>query len=102
MKTIKEELDSAIQDYGYFNRFSDPNKLAGRSSDMIRYMAVQPKPGKKEQLRAAAARMNILLEEEMLKMPDGTAKEEVLTFNPMYQPELYNMVREIVKGRERK
>lgn len=101
MKTIKEELDSAIQDYGYIKKFPD-GALAGRSSNMVEYMVVQPKPGKKEQLRAAAARMNILLNDDKLKMPGGTDKEEVLTFQPMYQPELYNMVREIVKGRRGK
>ena len=99
--TIKEQLDSVIQDYGYIKKFPD-GALAGRSSDMVEYMVIQPKPGKKEELRAAAARMNILLNEDMLKIPGGTAKEEVLTFRPMYQPELYNMVREIVKSRGRK
>ncbi len=97
--TIKEELDSLIQDYGYINKFPDPKKLVGRASEQIEYMAIQPKPGKKEELRAAAARIGVMLNDDNLKMPDGITKEAVLIFPTRFQSEFREMVREVVKSR---
>lgn len=99
---IKEEIDELVQGYGYIDKFPEGMGPVGRSSQMVEYMVLQPKPGKKEQLRKAAARLGILLEDDKLKMSEKGKPEDVLIFRPLHQLEFADMVREVVKGRNGK
>ena len=96
---LKKELDDLIQDYGYYRAFEDPKQLVGRSSMMVEYMAVLPKPGKKQALINAAAKLNVLLNEEQKIMPDAKTPQTVLVFNTHYQPVFKEIVRDVVKSR---
>lgn len=98
----KDDLKNLIADYGYYNGFEDADQLAGRTSQMVEYMAVLPKAGKKKELLEAAAKMNVLLRETKKQMPGATKPETVLTFQTKYQPVFKQMVREIVKGTNEK
>lgn len=96
---IEKEIDELVADYGYINKFPEGMGPVGRSSQMIEYMVLQPKPGKKEQLRKAAARMSILLEDDRVKMSDKGKAEDVLIFRPLHQFKFADAVRKVVKGR---
>lgn len=96
---IEKEIDELVQNYGYIKKFPEGMGPVGRSSQMVEYMVLQPKPGKKEQLRKAAARLSILLEDDKLKMSAKGKEEDVLIFRPLHQFEFANSVRKVIKGR---
>ena len=93
----KQKLDDLVADYGYFKAFSDGSK-AGRSSNVVEYMAILPKRGKKQALIDAAARVGVLLKTERKKFADGK-EHECLTVPALHQIDFVNRVRKVVKSR---
>lgn len=97
---MKKELDELIADYGYIDKLPD-GALAGRTSTMVEHMVLKPKPGKKEALKAAAARIGVLLSEDTAHFPGQDAKTEVLTFPTSMQSQFKDIVRQVVKARNK-
>lgn len=96
--SVKKELNDLIETYGYFDTF--PNgELAGRASLLIENMAVFPKPGKKEAFKAATEKLNLYLKETKKKI-NGEEKE-CFTFESRNLPEFEEVVREVVKSRNK-
>ena len=95
----KQQIDEWVEDYGYFDAFPD-GKEAGRTSEMVEYMAVLPKPGKKQALIDGAARVGVLLQTATKTFPDGK-DHECLTFPTLYQGALKQQIREVVKARKK-
>ncbi len=93
----EQKLVNLVQDYGYFNGWLDPDKAVGRSSEMVEFMAILPKPGKKEELKKAAQELNIFLKEDKKSFGSGKPAQEVLTFASQNQPEFKQIIRKIVK-----
>lgn len=97
---MKKELDELIADYGYIDKLPD-GALAGRASTMVEHMVLKPKPGKKEALMAAAARVGVLLREDTAHFPGQDTKTEVLTFPTSMQSQFKDIVRQVVKERNK-
>ena len=95
----KNDLENLVEDYGYFDAFPD-GAPAGRASQMVEYMAVLPKRGKKQALIDGAARVGILLQTARKQFPDGKT-HECLTFPTAYQQKLKQQIRDVVKNREK-
>lgn len=95
-------LKDLVADYGYYRGFEDPDQLVGRSSITVEYMAVLPKPGKKAELLAAAAKMNVAMQETRKIMPGSKTPETVLAFKTKYQPVFADMIRKIFKDAKEK
>lgn len=100
--TPQDVLKDLVADYGYYQGTADPDQQVGRSSNMVEYMAVLPKTGKKAELLAAAAKMNVAMQETQKIMPGRKTPETVLAFQTRYQPVFKEMIREIVKGTKEK
>lgn len=100
--TPQEFLKDLIADYGYYQGFADPDQQVGRSSNTVEYMAVLPKAGKKAELLAAAAKMNVAMQETRKIMPGGQTPETVLVFQTKSQPVFKEMIREIVNDAKEK
>lgn len=95
-------LKDLVADYGYYQGFEDPDQQVGRSSNTVEYMAVLPKPGKKAELLAAAAKMNVAMQETRKIMPGSKTPETVLAFKTKNQPIFTDMIRKIVKDAKEK
>lgn len=95
----KQEADELVETYGYFDAFPDGRQV-GRSSNMVEYMAIVPKRGKKQALIDAAARVGVLLREDKKKFPDGK-EHGCLTVPALHQYDFVNTVRQAVKGRRK-
>lgn len=100
--TPQDVLKDLVADYGYYQGTADPDQQVGRSSNMVEYMAVLPKTGKKAELLAAAAKMNVAMQETQKIMPGRKTPETVLAFQTRYQPVFKEMIREIVKDTKEK
>ena len=96
----KNDLENLVEDYGYIDKLPDA-ALAGRTSTMVEHMVLKPKPGKKEALKAAAARVGVLLSEDTALFPGQDTKTEVLTFPTSMQSQFKDIVRQVVKGRNK-
>ncbi|MBR5625768.1 MAG: hypothetical protein IKW67_03245 [Alphaproteobacteria bacterium] len=95
----KKDLENLVENYGYFDAFPDGEKV-GRASQMVEYMAVLPKRGKKQELIEGAARVGVLLKAARKTFPDGKM-HECLTFPTAYQQKFKQQVRDVVKAREK-
>ncbi|MBD5400490.1 hypothetical protein HDR61_01955 [bacterium] len=80
IQTIYDLVAESVADYGYNNRFADPEKLVGRASEMVEYMAVFIKPGKQEKFMEAAGRMGVAVQPEKLIAPGAKEAGECYTF----------------------
>ncbi len=98
IQAIYDLVAESVADYGYNNRFSDPEKLAGRASEMVEHMAVFIKPGKQEKFMEAAKRMGIAVQSEKLKAPGAAEPSECYTFNSGSYMNINNKIfRQIVR-----
>ena len=80
IQTIYDLISESAADYGYVNRFPDPEKMAGRASEMVEYMAVFIKPGKQEKFMEAATRLGVTVKSEQLKAPGAAEPSQCYTF----------------------
>lgn len=95
-------LKDLVADYGYYQGFADPDQQVGRSSNTVEYMAVLPKAGKKAELLAAAAKMNVAMQETRKIMPGSQTAKTVLVFQTKFQPRFTEIIREIVNDAKEK
>lgn len=98
IQTIYDLVSESVADYGYNNRFADPEKKVGRSSEMVEYMVVFVKPGKQEKFLEVARRIGITVAKENLKAPGAAAPSECYTFNSGSYMNMNNKIfRQIVR-----
>ncbi len=98
IQTICDLVAESVADYGYSNRFSDPEKLAGRASELIEHMAVFIKPGKEGKFMEAVKRMGIAVKLEKLIAPGAKEESPCYTFNSGSYMNINNKIfRQIVR-----
>lgn len=98
IQTIYDLVAESVANYGYNNRFNDPEKLVGRASEMVEYMAVFIKPGKQEKFLEAAKRMGIAVQPEKLIAPGAKEPSPCYTFNSGSYMNMNNKIfRQIVR-----
>lgn len=98
IQAIYDLVSESVADYGYNNRFMDPEKLVGRASEMVEHMAVFVKPGKQEKFMEAAGRMGIAVQPEKLIAPGAKEPSECYIFNSGSYMNMNNKIfRQIVR-----
>lgn len=80
IQAIYDLVSASVADYGYVNRFPDPEKTVGRASEQVEYMAVFLKPDGHEKFMQAAARLGVAVQPEKLIAPGATEPTPCYTF----------------------
>ena len=98
IQTIYDLVSESVADYGYNNRFMNPEKTVGRTSEMVEYMAVFLKPNGQEKFMEAAARLGVAVQPEKLIAPGAKEVSTCYTFNSGSYMNMNNKIfRQIVR-----